>query len=48
MKSDNKFHKYISFAIGLSNEDIFKFSNIVYTERETESGTEKKFLMEKK
>ena len=42
LKSYNKFHEDISIAKGLSNEKMFKFSDINEIQRQSECATEKK------
>ena len=41
MKSHNQFYEDISIAKGLSNEETFRFSNIVKIESKNENVTEK-------
>ena len=41
LKSHNKFYSYISIAKGFSSEEIFRFSNIVEIQGESESAAEK-------
>ena len=41
LKSHNKFYSYISIAKGFSSEEIFRFSDIVEIQGESESAAEK-------
>ena len=48
LKSYNKFYEGMSIAKGLSSEDMFKFSDVVEIQGQSECVTEKMFLTGKK
>ena len=48
LKSCNKFYEYISIAKGLSSENMFKFSEIVEIQKQSECITEKKNVYNRK
>ena len=48
LKSQNKVYKDISIAKSFLSEEMFKFSNIVQVQGETESDAEKKYSLWKR